>query len=572
MPLLHQPKPERGQPKTIVFVTFESEFAPVGGLAAVMKVLPREMARLSEDRSITVAPLFPNILNCKEGHRKALERVERPCRVRFNGESYPLEIFRHVDAEGFTTYLLTAEGFFTAPCDCGQPPAPTAPCNPYLNPGQPEQLLTDALFFCAAVPKALVSLGYTENLILSLQDWQTASAAVTVKSEPAISSAACILTVHNPYDHPLSDDDLARIFWRQLPGSTVLTKMLPLVDGPVCTVSENFAAELRSDPLHTAVYAPHLQELLAEKGVRGIDNGLFAAPDLPSEALEAAAQGDFAPLLEEKAHRRRELVAALTAYNPPAAWGSLGDLTSFTGPIFLCFGRDDPRQKGYDVAAAAIRRLKPGQAKFVFTPIPGDEGLEGLEFLRALAEERPGEVKVFPFRMERGYFELQRGSSYLVMCSLYEPFGGATEGYAVGTPVVARATGGLVQQIAPYSAGCYSQAVRERCAPFHARHAAPTGFLFREPELSSKVAVAGWRNIVEGEYEPGERLGARADNRLFAAMAREAAWALQDAIDLYAQAPQAYAELIVNGFGMLRAFSWERAVRAYQRIYDAVLE
>ncbi|MFP4344359.1 MAG: glycogen/starch synthase [Anaerolineales bacterium] len=572
MALLQQPRPDRQSKKSVVFVTFESEFAPVGGLAAVMRILPRHMARLSDHECLTIAPLFRNITRCKELRWKTLEKLERTCRVRFDGDYHTVTLFRHVDDVGFSTYLLDAEAFFNAPCDCGNPPAPETPCNPYLNPGDPDQLLTDALFFSAAVPKALVALGYTKNLILSLQDWQTAPTAITAKSEPSIASAACVLTIHNPYDHPLSDESLAKIFWRQIPGPTVLTKMLPFVDGPICTVSENFAHELTNDPLHTAVYAPHLQNFFRAKGVRGIDNGLFAELDFPQEAREAARQGAFAPLLAEKAHRRAALVRVLKEYQPEEAWGTLSDLEQFEGPILLLFGRDDPRQKGYDVAAAAIRRLEPGQAKFVFTPIPGEEGAEGLSFLRTLAEERAGEVKVFPFRMEQGYMELQRGSSYLVMSSLYEPFGGATEGYAVGTPIVARATGGLVQQIAPYPGGSLSRAVWERTAHFHARHAPPTGFLFREPDLSWEAVVHGWRTMIDLDYKSEDRITGRSGTRLYDAMVREAAWALQDAIRLYRESPTAYAELIANGFEMLQAFSWDRAVREYQRVYALVCE
>ena len=235
------------------------------------------------------------------------------------------------------------------------------------------------------------------------------------------------------------------------------------------------------------------------------------------------------------------------------------------------FGRDDPRQKGYDVAAAAIRRIPRGEARYVFTPIPGDEGLDGLRFLKTLADERPGEVKVFPFRMAQGYQELQRGSSFIVMCSLYEPFGGATEGYAVGTPVVARATGGLVQQVAPYTSGSEGGAVRRLAQRFHPRNAPPTGFLFREPDLPLDDLVAGWRTIVDCAYWPvGDRVADRSGASLFDAMVEEASQALQDAIDLYARDRLGYARMIYAGFGMLDRFPWERAVRKYRSIYDDV--
>jgi hypothetical protein len=66
-------------------------------------------------------------------------------------------------------------------------------------------------------------------------------------------------------------------------------------------------------------------------------------------------------------------------------------------------GRDDPRQKGYDVAAAAVEdyltlnQRKPECAQFLFFPIPGDEGLAGLGFLRELADRFPEHVLAFPF-------------------------------------------------------------------------------------------------------------------------------------------------------------------------------
>jgi glycogen synthase len=225
------------------------------------------------------------------------------------------------------------------------------------------------------------------------------------------------------------------------------------------------------------------------------------------------------------------------------------------------------------VAAAAIRHIPKGKARYVFTPIPGDEGLDGLGFLRKLAHDRPGEVKVFPFRMAQGYKELQRGCSFIVMCSLYEPFGGATEGYAVGTPVVARATGGLVQQVAPVTSATISIPARRLADQFHPRNAPPSGFLFREPNLSRAEVEAGWRTIVACAYWPGgDRVADRVGTPLFDAMVEQAVHAFRDAIDLYTDDETGYADLITNGFGMLDLFPWDRAVRKYQRIYDDVCQ
>jgi hypothetical protein len=85
-------------------------------------------------------------------------------------------------------------------------------------------------------------------------------------------------------------------------------------------------------------------------------------------------------------------------------------------------GRDDPRQKGYDVAAAAAAAFlqTPGndtKAQFLFFPIPGDEGREGLLFLRELADAYPANVLVLPFlfreAMSRRFRAARSGSCRL---------------------------------------------------------------------------------------------------------------------------------------------------------------
>ena len=560
-------KEKKGQ--TMVFVTFESEFAPLGGLAAVMKVLPKRMAQAQKGKCVTVAPFFREITKCRPNVYNQINSTGVQLQVPFGGKSEKCEVFEHQDENGFQTILLDSPNFFNAPCDCGDPPDPKTPCNPYFDPSHPDQLLQDALFFCRAVPEALAGLGYNQNLVFYLQDWETAPIALTAKENPKILSTTCLLTLHNSYDKTLSHEVWSKISETRLRGPTVLSKMIPLLDGPLSTVSENFAAELVEDPLHTRVYAPHLQKAFKERQIIGINNGLFGQIDFPTDALDAAEHGDFKALRREKANRRQELIAVLKEYQPEQAWGSL-DIKNFDGPIFLLFGRDDPRQKGYDVAAAAISKIPQGVAKYVFTPIPGDEGTKGLEFLNALAKSRPGEVKVFPFRMKKGYMNLQKGASFLVMCSFYEPFGGATEGYGVGTPVVARATGGLVQQVSPYPSQCLTPEVKRLSELFHASFEAPSGFLFREPALKRKDVVAGWQKIIDCGYWPeGDRVADREGTLLFDGMVDQAVQAMTDAIDLYAHNQGAYARMIFNGFKVLDRFSWDSSVQGYQSLVNA---
>lgn len=554
--------------RTIVFVSFETGFAPSGGLAAVMKVLPQETARC--ETCYLLAPYFRNI------SKPQPLLTTYPLTIR--DQTYPVEIRQAVDAGGFTTYLLTSDGFFTAPSE------------PYTNPGHPDKLVADALFFCAAVPQALVEIaqqrGETpQNLVLHLQDWETACVAQAIGKHPEIRAAACVLTVHNPYDRyvsyaltPLVSNLMSHL---HLLSGNILTQMIPLMAGPLSTVSQNFADELTGDPLHTDVFAPHLQGLLASQGVVGVDNGLFGQLAFPfsEEARRQAASGSFETLQLEKWQRRETLAEVLAAYqrdlsaNPKPgrdAWGADLDLSDPWLPVFLFMGRDDPRQKGFDVVAEAIRRIPPGRARYVFTPIPGAEGFEGLSFLQTLADERPGEVKAFPFRLDFEAFKaLKEGSSYMVMGSLYEPFGAASEAYLAGMPLVARATGGLVQQAAPYPSAALSREGRQLVALFHGRKAEPTGFLYREPSVPD--VVADWQTIVACDYWPGgDRIEDRRGTPLFDAMVQRAAWALQDAIDLYQTDQTAYARMIYHGYQMLDSFTWERAIGEYRRLYDRV--
>ena len=553
--------------KAAVFLTFENEFAPLGGLAAVMRVLPKRMAGQWNGPCVTLTPLFREIMKCRPDVLASLEATGITFPLTFGRDTHAVVLWRHEDERGFRTYFIDSPAFFNAPCDCGDPPGVEAPCNPYVDPAHPAQLLHDALFFCAAVPHALAALRFTKGLVLCLQDWETVCAAMTAKQDARLASVSCVLTLHNSYDRRVSARDLRVLTTRRLSGRTMLTKMAAFLDGPVCTVSQHFAHELKRDPVQRNIFAPHLQTMFRRHTVRGINNGVFGALDFPKAARNRADQGNYRPLLNEKAKRRREMVKHLNAYAPTRAWGAL-DFQNFDGPVFLFFGRDDPRQKGYDVAAAAIRRVPAGRARYIFTPIPGDEGVEGLSFLKRLAEERAGEVKVFPFRMARGYGALQRGASFMVMCSFYEPFGGATEGYAVGTPVVARATGGLVQQIVPCPAKSLTGVVKTISGRYHPVSAPPTGFLYRERTLKAAVMEHGWRKILKCGYWPRhDRVAGRASIPVFQSMVEQAATALRDAVELYETDQTAYARMILNGFHMRDRFSWDASVRRYREVF-----
>lgn len=141
----------------------------------------------------------------------------------------------------------------------------------------------------------------------------------------------------------------------------------------------------------------------------------------------------------------------------------------------------------------------------------------------------------------------------------------------MGTPVVARATGGLVEQIAPYPAQSLTDSVKKLSRQYHRASDPPTGFLYREPQLKAKEVEKGWKQILDCEYGPqGDRLTARLSIVLFQSMVEQAATALQDAIELYETDQTKYANMIMNGFQMLNKFSWNMAVQQYREIFETL--
>ncbi|MFW9992787.1 MAG: glycogen/starch synthase [Candidatus Odinarchaeota archaeon] len=539
---------------TVDFISFESDFAPSGGLAAVMRYLPREMARRKQ--VILITPFFSKIAKSRDAYSRGdIKFTGLSASVRYGGKNYPIRILEYhekINQRIYRIYLVHSSHFFFAATD------------PYVNPGKEDALFDDALFFSTAVPEVLRVIPEEAPFILHLQDWET---ACVVELVPEAIPHKCVLTLHNPYDHALvkKDHEMSKNrATRSVDNTTVLKLTMPKMVG-ISTVSQNFADELTTDPLHVRVYAPHLQEILKAKRIIGIENGNFAEVKFPTVS-------DQVCLKKYKDTRRKELLSLLSSKPGKKmlekGWGFC-DLSDTSIPLFLMFGRDDPRQKGYDVAAESVRRvlIEEGAdyARFVFTPIPGQNGIESLYFLKKLVDEFAGSTMVFPFRMDVGYMELQSSASYLLMCSLYEPFGGATEGYANGVPVIARATGGLIQQVYPENYRNLPEDIKLLVDRYHGQGRKATGYLFREEGISEPVA--DWQGIIRAEYlnksPPGDPITSRLAFSLFEAMIEAAAESIKSAVDLYKNNYYRYEELVKNGLEIVKEFSWQKAANRY---------
>ncbi|MBI1922704.1 glycogen/starch synthase [Candidatus Poribacteria bacterium] len=552
-------------PNHLAFVTYETPFAPCGGIAAVMGRLPEYIQTALGQHTIVITPFHHRIDKTSSLKMERIGNVSVP----FDDTEILVNIQKYEDK--WPWYFLLPE-------------APLEPEKPFFDGkrhpydvSQP-QLVRDALFFGVAVARTLQIIGPDDHWTLMLQDWETATTALASVSQG--SDYKLFLTLHNSYDSgAVYENELRRVGidpWKcfgDSPGATILQRALRLMEWPVFTVSDQFASDFTEDPFQFEVMAPHLRQL--QPRLLGVNNGLFRDLEIEEHALADAAHGNFKPLLQWKAQKRREFLDAINNLKEELpdrpVWGDLSQFKDDSA-WFIFAGRDDPRQKGYDVAVSAIRKFlqQGGNARFLFFPIPGDEGLEGLTFLKTLTGEFPGKVVAFPFRFAEGFSGALRGAAYGVMPSLYEPFGMANEFYLNGTVGIGRATGGIIQQIVPLqSASSFSRSVQDRAKRWHSVSAHPTGILYRERD-GIPSAIDDWRGINEAHYDihggSPDRVNQREQYLLFQTMVNELRISFTDGIRVYQGNPELYYRMLTEGIAYVqRSFSWERASQEYVR-------
>lgn len=542
---------DRLQPRHVVFCSFENRFAKSGGLAAVaVNTLPflKETNRL--DSVSLMTPFYPLLMDAAR-----LDRTGLRFQVGFGGRNVETELLRYECAYSaprpgaLWEYYLKADGFFGAGSRLR---------DPYLYAEEDASLnerrmLDSALFFCAAVPAALAALGVVDEVVLHLQEWQTALLALTAKDamlRGTLKACATVQTMHNPYDcfvpkpalQQVVADPSTRDRIQALPGQglTAFQIGLSLVDAPVATVSSHFARELTSDILQTRHFAPHLQKLLRGRVV-GINNGPFAAFSGKFPKRERHTPQEIG---EIKRDVRKSLLEVLHEYAPPERFGELtfqgGPIVTLPDdvPIVVMSGRLDPMQKGYDILLQALERFAADEIKAVMTPMAVRDA--DLNYFReAAAGPCRGNLVVFPFRMARGFVELQTGSTFGLMPSIYEPFGAAIEYMTSGTVNVARSTGGLVDQVTD----------------------GDTGFLFREPDPTYTLS-----NIERFASDSG-RVQARKNNPWATGMADALESTLRRAIAVYRDRRDDYHTMILRGFERAAQFSWEQNASRYWDVY-----
>jgi glycogen synthase len=559
-------------PERIAIVTYETPYAPCGGVAAVLNKLPGHLSTASGAETTVITPYHRNI----EATSQLATELAGELTVPLNGAPVTVKLLCHLDQNGQRWLFLAPDSpdIFAGkrhPFDVGADHVELA-----------RRLRRDSLFFGASVARSLHAIAPGCQWTLLLQDWEAATAALALATQK--NRHRLHLTLHNSYDSgAVNDRELESVgidpgLCSGPPGlsaATVLERALQIVRKPIFTVSEQYARDLTSDPVQVKVMAPQLLHQLRGQ-LLGIDNGPFRDLAVNQNIIAKARQGTSKPLLDWKAEMREKALRALTDHrvtDSEPVWGDPDQLRRGKAPWIMMAGRDDSRQKGYDVAAAAIDKLLAGgaRAKFLLLPNVGDEGLQGLSFIESLARSYPDRVLAFPFYMGAGYIESMSGAAYGLMPSLYEPFGMAHELYLNGTVGIARATGGITEQIVPLrAAAAFSQAVQRQVTDLYPLSAEPTGILFREAD-DIPSAVDDWKAINATGYlrrhsELSTRLAERRRYPLFRAMVDQLALAIADGLRIYRDDPGLYARMLARGIDHVRqTFSWQRAAAEYAR-------
>ncbi len=564
--------------KKIAFIAYESPFAPCGGIAAVMGRLPGYMQDASGLGVIAMTPYHHNIPKTQK-----INNIVGNFSIEFEGQLISINIHKHL-TEKWSWYFIEPIDYLLPPDGikyfAGKPhPYLIVKGNPSVNA---EKLRRDALLLGRSIHNTLDVVDPKAEWILMMQDWETATTVLDLasKGKHQNDKYKLFITLHNSYDSGVTDSHLLQVGINPVacPGDTVLQRAIPFVKYPVFTVSEQFALDLVEDDFQAQVMAPHLQELLKPR-LLGVNNGPFIDLAFSRDMLQEVREGKLKRLQEWKAENRRTALNALKKFTPSEDKPLWGDLSQFDTNDSACWfvmaGRDDPRQKGYDVAAAAVESFLKvstnhnGKARFFFFPIPGDEGLFGLDFLKILADNFPDKVLVFPFVWQEGFFATLCGANYGIMPSLYEPFGMANEFYLKGSVGIGRAMGGLLHQIVPFwAASSFSYAAEIRTMRWHSESAHPTGILFKERDHIVSV-IKDWNGINTAQYATEEtptrpnRVQERLQYPLFRAMVHELKLSLTDAVNIE---PTLYYRMLVEGIDFIQnSLSWERAAEEYVR-------
>ena len=347
--------------------------------------------------------------------------------------------------------------------------------------------------------------------VVHCNDWHTAFAPLFLKTsyaqEPLLAGARTLLTIHNiGYQGIFAAAQAADL--------NLSPAQLPLLYAP------DFAAGRINALRHGILYADrintvsptHAREIASDEYGMGLQDSLRARADVLSGILNGVDYAEWDPRHDHflPEHYDPGQLAVKTRLKQ-AFLGRLGLNTDPAIPLAGIVSRL-AAQKGIELIGAALPRVLAARALQFVALGSGEPQYEAL--LRALARDFPGRV-----HFHRGYDDAQAhwieaASDMFLMPSRYEPCG-LNQMYSLryGTVPLVRRTGGLADSV----------------EPFDAARGSGTGIVFND----------------------------------FDAPALE--WALNSALDLYAQ-PPLWSRLVQNG--MAQDFSWTRQAGEYLALYE----
>lgn len=493
-----------------VALRYEGPHVECTGITAVVK---QELQTFHERGGVMIAPWSGRMASARQalqsgkvvdtGFSFPVETsVDRPVSVRVLANTTPNQA---------PLFYLAAEGFFEG----------------LESPYDTRCLNRDVLFFGLAV-RELIEGHVPASCWIWGADWQTVPAAILLR--PRYRTA---LTLHNTFDSFLGDS-----LWQfDAPQFTVFRRYTALETAlvhldVVTTVNRGYAYGLRHEVFHTQVMARHLQ--FGVHRIVGIDNANFVDPTPEQLSLADALQRNPAEGLHQLERMQQEAIAELP-----------GELAAKVRGKTLCvaMGRRSS-QKLHDIVAEAVRfalQRQPGLPVFVFfATTHSDSGSYArLERIRRLCEEFPehagwsdGRVPYYP--------QLMKAGSYNILCSLWEPHGGAFEATIVP---IARAVDGLATQINPLNRHGLAGRIADL---WHSETALPSGLTFREEP--SETYADDLRELLEVSPAPPNTTARR--------LAQALASSLIQAVEIRRDRPTDFARMVLGAIRQQVPRSW----------------
>lgn len=448
-------------PLHIVMAASEAvPYAKTGGLADVMGALPVELAKLGHAVTVIV-PRY-----------RDLQTDGRSLRV--------LGTIRVWTSTGFVDAVLE-EDLLPFGEDGRSIRVVMVRYDPYFDRSGlyqgPEGDFPDNLerfaFFSRAIVEVVVFLGRKKREpipVLHLHDWQTALAAVYLKTTESdraiIRHVRTLLTLHNvgyqgifpgpKYSETGLPAGLFTPAGLEFYGSVNLLKGGILSADVVSTVSPTYAKEIM-----TPDGGFGLEGVLAGRpgGVIGIINGIDVSCWNPETDRHLAANYSRIDLSGKAVCKKAlQLNLGLPNRNVPLI-GVIGRLTS---------------QKGFDLLADIISELMAVGVQIAILGT-GDRMLE--EQFRSAKERYPEQIGLSMTFDEGQAHRIEAGADMLVMPSRYEPCG-LSQLYSLryGTIPIVRRTGGLADTVVPFK-------------PSTALAGRATGFQFADVSADSLLAT-----------------------------------------------------------------------------------